>query len=1132
MCNISSYKDLYNKKQEKIDEAFNNIVDKGNKGSKNVITLERTRKTKSSRQKGTSENCIPHSSYLKSSNVRKESRLNVGILNDKDSICNKNIIDICCNDDKSSSTSSSIVIGHLDQGNAHDQDALRELLNRVNRQKQMLLEEVPETDLPQDSKLNDVLDAVQKSLLEPQEPTQNIETNNVKNDMQTNNKEEIREIKKKKKKIAKKEEELKFKELQLDLLIQKHKLNDLEEKTKAKDDKLETEILLPEKHSTDKLSVISLEPSNRDQCDVIGKPSSNRVEIVIHVKDKSKKKNISTPRKFLVHPRGASSIHKHKKSKNKLKMSKMSTPRKNSSVSCSSSSSTSYLSLPAELINVSKLAHIPKALVIDYTKEQFQKQTNKDDVIYSKSPTKSGTSSRFDRANLKAQKSKTNPLLASYINRLLSMDRDTIDALTVSSCSDVPTPSNSVINIPTNKIVKDKTKNAYFSMPTDSLINNESTRMVTEVVPDTIIRQNMEAFKTVPLIEETPKRPKRPSLQSRGIQVSTIHSNTLEDVSTNNISSTQIPEKVDENEDMQDLTDNCNRRITNLANLINKVRQEKLKLLECSLSSGSSYGQNSTEYLDLPSHISSPPITKRQNTDLKNKTSDTTQDIYEESPPHFEVTDEIHTTDAIEFTPMLKDIPKPSEIQNITTHQISENTNTIEYGLNDLQQNMVGINKQLGKLENYMGQIHEYIGDVAKQKQKPPVSLFRQLKNIVNIDAAQAHELSAIMEVDTKVSETVTDVVPLEDSIISSNQEKTSSDSETMTQNIAEQEVENTSVFSSRLKNIFENTDINIILKSPDKSHETTPLNIEVNPFPTFEEYSKKLESKAGASVAVNDENYGKNDETLPDVLSELIRRNILQKPFENDTQNSDVSVTDSQLLSKLKLNDIPNISHASITLLSDSSIGNTSTSTSTPQEIEKALQKLGMNWALNTLKKTQESIEHSSSSSLDYPSPKTSYLTKKILALKTLNEQTLKELENSHQPLPPKIAIESSMTESIGKVKRISQTTEYPYNYDKSLDKEDFASLVKKAQNLSLDKESIFRRLLSTSKDLSNATDNITLIKSSQTNQRTSTPVFNDKRKYSSSNGNSLNETLFSGSNLSSVRSNSSDNANEQQQN
>lgn len=54
------------------------------------------------------------------------------------------------------------------------------------------------------------------------------------------------------------------------------------------------------------------------------------------------------------------------------------------------------------------------------------------------------------------------------------------------------------------------------------------------------------------------------------------------------------------------LTENCTHRIAELTELINRVRQEKQRLLEVTLSSVSDNGRHSTEYLDLPEGQTEP----------------------------------------------------------------------------------------------------------------------------------------------------------------------------------------------------------------------------------------------------------------------------------------------------------------------------------------------------------------------------------------------------------------------------------------------------------------------------------------------------------------------------------------------
>lgn len=72
------------------------------------------------------------------------------------------------------------------------------------------------------------------------------------------------------------------------------------------------------------------------------------------------------------------------------------------------------------------------------------------------------------------------------------------------------------------------------------------------------------------------------------------------------------------------LTENCTHRIAELTELINRVRQEKQRLLEVTLSSVSDNGRQSTEYLELPEGKSSTRNEPEDNTRVSSSSEETT----------------------------------------------------------------------------------------------------------------------------------------------------------------------------------------------------------------------------------------------------------------------------------------------------------------------------------------------------------------------------------------------------------------------------------------------------------------------------------------------------------------------------
>lgn len=252
------------------------------------------------------------------------------------------------------------------------------------------------------------------------------------------------------------------------------------------------------------------------------------------------------------------------------------------------SNSTSYKSLPSKIHNnldkfmgnISKTSPTQNHIEIE-SKNKSEKDHNK---------------------KLKKKSSNLNPLMAHYVQRLLGMSRSSIDALKVSS-SDIDTPSNSIINTTANLSAADTEKLASARLENVEKFISDNYSFVDEL--EESLRQSNStdsSLKTVEVAwkkalkevsnkknEQQTKKPLKPSLktpprkQKPQPQPHKEHKKPISFVDK----STQM-------------TDNCTQRIAELTAMINKVRKEKQKILETTLSSASENGRNSTEYLDLP----------------------------------------------------------------------------------------------------------------------------------------------------------------------------------------------------------------------------------------------------------------------------------------------------------------------------------------------------------------------------------------------------------------------------------------------------------------------------------------------------------------------------------------------------
>ncbi|TMW49897.1 hypothetical protein DOY81_005027 [Sarcophaga bullata] len=171
------------------------------------------------------------------------------------------------------------------------------------------------------------------------------------------------------------------------------------------------------------------------------------------------------------------------------------------------------------------------------------------------------------------------------------------------------------------------------------------------------------------------------------------------------------------------LTENCTNRIAELTELINKVREEKQRLLEVTLSSVSENGRQSTEYLDLP----------EGKADTRNDQEDRTK-VSSTSSEETTQNKQSYSTDTLNETPKLT-----SDYKNKQT------TASRDSGIAE--------SRPITSLENRIDQeptsqtsSESTVTQVAK-KLKPPPTLLRFSPQLPEEEVA--HELSTIFEVDT-----------------------------------------------------------------------------------------------------------------------------------------------------------------------------------------------------------------------------------------------------------------------------------------------------------------------------------------------------------------------------------------------
>lgn len=209
--------------------------------------------------------------------------------------------------------------------------------------------------------------------------------------------------------------------------------------------------------------------------------------------------------------------------------------------------------------------------------------------------------------------------LLHYIVRLLGMSRSSIEHLNMSSVSTVRTPASSIINISSNnqQFISSSTSTpvsvSSFSMdqrqPIDKSKLQQLARFLTENQNfnsnDKVGNENSNEIEKIDCPENNTwnnilsKKNSQSKSKSESSEKPMSHEvkNNHQNSSEEQIAKDDLIAKYDE------LTQSCTKRIINLDSMIAKVREEKQKLLENTLSSGGSLiitapKENLTEYMD------------------------------------------------------------------------------------------------------------------------------------------------------------------------------------------------------------------------------------------------------------------------------------------------------------------------------------------------------------------------------------------------------------------------------------------------------------------------------------------------------------------------------------------------------
>lgn len=181
------------------------------------------------------------------------------------------------------------------------------------------------------------------------------------------------------------------------------------------------------------------------------------------------------------------------------------------------------------------------------------------------------------------------------------------------------------------------------------------------------------------------------------------------------------------------LTENCTHRIAELTELINRVREEKQRLLEVTLSSVSDNGRQSTEYLDLPEGKSR--TTNEGESSLASSTEETT------AAPH-------KSTSSLDIG---RQIPKLSALEKNRSIAASQDSGIAE----SRPMTALEHRQDLEPISQTTTESHSIVQ--GHRKMKPPPSLRRFSPQFQEDELV--HELSTILEVDTPANSRINTAV-------------------------------------------------------------------------------------------------------------------------------------------------------------------------------------------------------------------------------------------------------------------------------------------------------------------------------------------------------------------------------------
>ncbi|XP_055542340.1 putative leucine-rich repeat-containing protein DDB_G0290503 [Wyeomyia smithii] len=907
---------------------------------------------------------------------------------------------------------------------------LKDLLEQLNEQKKLLCHE---------------LKREQEAERESAVPTH--ETVRKSTHSQTDN--GIHKLQQRQERLEQQQEELREREQEIRELEKqlKDKLNQL-----AKEQSKPRIPVVVETRGSGKAEVhAGAESSSNDSNASIQSGSEIPVKIVITVNDKSQKKITKTPKK------SKSEVRKRKKVKDVVEVEQ---------------TENASPQVPLK----SKQTSVPPVTMVNPPKEPEQSPiSSTTSTIYRQPPEKIGNRmsqllkqiGQEERSVPKHQlrkepepsvpppiagsKKNLNPSLMQYIIRLLGMSRYSIEQLGVSSSTTVSTPHDSVVDVSANRSSSSSVEEVNQSRLDklrrfiDENYNflHEIDETLKEQALDGTLDENINRvgdiwMRTLTRKEDESRQQKTKSERGKAIEPPKQQSPPVKESSLKSIlkSPKKTPQKVakiitpqghveiinlsdrDEQEVLEkysQLTANCSKRINELSEMIQKVREEKRKLIENSLTSNSEQ-QESTKYMDLPQSLTQrqqvlsparadgpPPAQTSPQSTRDDPVSEEINHIFtasrhigvskdsgiamsrpvtssdiRDSPDarpanagaaQFESSEEVSSRDVVRlptqpavatFEPLLKDIPK------VTARVLS----------------IANGNQQFPSKGEELKEI------AGGKRTKPPVAITRYSPQLD--EATNAHELSTILEVETPMASKINISIPSSDKMLKPTEQLLSEDRNKLLEfaralgyegfpnyeeYLRQKNLDTTRYDPEKTNGAYSG---NLLLEVTDKS-ELLRYQQYPDPAPDIDVTEETLKDTGVKHPEL--ESNSSSSASLPDVVAELKLRNIIDKSFNNSLDDSNRSSPDSGSIEMKQL--VPKATKKPLDVPQGQPASETTGS------LERDLNQLGLRWAATMLKKNQELAQqdHSSSSSLSV-----------IEEMRRVSGKTLPKLTDSQQ--------------------------------------------------------------------------------------------------------------------------------------